>query len=66
MQVWVNGSPRGVADGATIASLLEELRLDPRTVAVERNLELATRANHATTMLAEGDRIEIVTLAGGG
>ncbi|RIK73093.1 MAG: thiamine biosynthesis protein ThiS [Planctomycetota bacterium] len=66
MQIIVNGNPRDVERTATIASLLAELSLDPRQLAVERNLELVPRADHAATQLAEGDRLEVVTLVGGG
>ncbi len=66
MQVTVNGQPRELAPGATIAALLVELGLDPRQLAVERNLELVPRTEHAATALAPGDRIEVVTLVGGG
>ena len=66
MQITVNGKPREVESGATVASLLELLGLEPRGLAVERNLELVPRANHAQTPLAPGDRLEVVTLVGGG
>lgn len=66
MEIQLNGAPREVAAGQTIADLLHELELDPRQLAVERNLELAPREQHAATQLAAGDRIEIVTLVGGG
>ena len=66
MEIFLNGKPREVAAGATVASLLVELGLDPRQLAVERNLELAPRAEHRSTVLAAGDRVEVVTLVGGG
>ena len=66
MTIQLNGAPREVADEATIADLLAELGVDARHVAVERNLELAPRTAHAQTKLAPGDRVEIVTLVGGG
>lgn len=66
MKLMVNGQQRELADGATVAELLRELELDPRTLAVERNLDLVPRAQHAETKLAPGDRIEVVTLVGGG
>lgn len=66
MQIQLNGKSREIAEDATVADLLAELELDARALAVERNLELAPRTQHATTKLAEGDRIEIVTLVGGG
>ena len=46
--------------------LVEALGLDVRKVAVERNLEIVPRSLHATTALAEGDRIELVQFVGGG
>lgn len=66
MKVTVNGQERELAEGTTIADLLAELRLDPRMLAVERNLDLVPRGQHAETQLAEGDRVEVVTLVGGG
>jgi thiamine biosynthesis protein ThiS len=64
--VVLNGKPRAVADGLTVAGLLAELGLDPRTVAVERNLEIVPRSAYANEALAEGDRLEVVTFVGGG
>ena len=66
MQVEVNGERREVTDGATIASLLRELDVTQPHVAVEVNLELVPRAQHAQTALHPGDRLEVVTLVGGG
>ncbi len=66
MKILVNGEPRDVAPGTTIAQLLETLRLDPRTLAVELNLDVIPRGRHAECVLHDGDRLEIVTLVGGG
>lgn len=66
MQVLVNGQTRHQPDDATVADLLAELKLTGKPVAVEVNLDLVPRASHANHRLAEGDRIEIVTLVGGG
>ena len=65
MRIQVNGEPREVA-ALTILDLVHELSLDPRKVAVERNLEIVPRSLHATTALADGDRIEVVQFVGGG
>jgi len=62
----VNGEPRDVADGSTVEQLVVALGIDRRSVAVERNREIVPRSQHATTPLAEGDRVEIVTMVGGG
>jgi sulfur carrier protein len=64
--IQVNGKPREVASGASVASLLEELGVKQPHVAVELNLEVVPRAQHASTALREGDRLEVVTLVGGG
>ena len=62
----VNGETRELADGTSVARLLDELGLRPEIVAVEVNRELVTRARRATTELKDGDRVELVTLVGGG
>ncbi|MDB4990118.1 MAG: sulfur carrier protein ThiS [Myxococcaceae bacterium] len=66
MRVQVNGEPRDVASGSTIVALLTELGLSGRPVAVERNLAIVPRAEHAATELAEGDTLEVVQFVGGG
>ena len=66
MQITVNDEIRSVDPGTTVADLLTELGLRPKFVAVERNLELVPRARHAECELAEDDRLEVVTLVGGG
>jgi len=66
MQIVCNGTPREIEEATTVAALLRELGLEPKQCAVEVNLELVPRAAHADRRLAEGDRLEIVTLVGGG
>lgn len=66
MNVVVNGEPRDVPSGTTVEALLRELGLAGRPVAVERNTEIVPRSAHAATPLADGDRVEIVTMVGGG
>ena len=66
IQIEVNGAARSVPQGLTVAELLEALGLRPELVAVERNARLVRRSERATTPLASGDRIELVTLVGGG
>jgi sulfur carrier protein len=61
----VNGQERETA-ATTVLALVQELSLDPRKVAVERNLEIVPRSLHAETALAPGDRIELVQFVGGG
>ena len=66
MRILVNGGWRDVPGGTDVASLLRELSLEPRRVAVELNQRLVPRANHAETLLSDQDQLEIVTLVGGG
>lgn len=66
MEITVNGQPRQVRDGITLADLLGELQLGARHIAVERNLEVVPRARHGEIRLQPGDRLEVVTLVGGG
>ena len=66
MEIVINGQSRGVAEGLTVAELLDELSLADKQVAVEVNLELVPHQQHTQCKLAAGDRLEIVTLVGGG
>lgn len=66
MNITVNGEPKHLADDSTVVALLEELDLAGKFVAVEVNLELVPKARHGRHVLAEGDRVEVVTLVGGG
>ena len=66
MNVVVNGEPREVADDSTVASLVRSLGVTEPHVAVELNLEVVPRAMHGETLLHAGDRLEVVTLVGGG
>lgn len=66
MNILINGTRREVPEGITIAALLHELDITERHVAVEVNHELVPRAQHAARALAEEDRLEVVTLVGGG
>lgn len=66
MNLVVNGEMVAVSDGLTVRGLIEHLNLTDGPVAVERNLEVVPRAEHATTLLHEGDRLEIVHFVGGG
>jgi thiazole synthase len=66
VSILLNGDPRSVAPGTSIAALAEAIGLNPAKVAVERNLEIVPRSTLADVVLAEGDRIEIVHFVGGG
>jgi len=66
MKVICNGEPRELEGNWSVERLLAELGLEAKHVAVEVNLELVPRARHAERRLADGDRLEIVSLVGGG
>lgn len=66
MELMINGKPREVHERATIATLLEELKIDPLRVAVQLNLEIIKRERYAQTVLRAGDRLEIITFMAGG
>jgi sulfur carrier protein len=66
MNIQVNGQGREIAAGSTVANLLGELGVTQPHVAVEVNLEVVPRAEHRDTILNDGDRVEVVTLVGGG
>ena len=62
----LNGEPRRLEAVENVADLVAALGLEPRKVAVERNLEIVPRSAYGQTLLADGDRIEIVHFIGGG
>ena len=66
MKLKINGEEREIADGLTVTALLEELKIRPARVVVERNREIVARETYGITRLADGDTLEIVHFVGGG
>ena len=66
MHIQLNGEVLELPDGLSVADLLARLQLGERRVAVELNLDIVPRSQHATTLLREGDRLEVVHAIGGG
>ena len=66
MTIWVNGQPREVPEGMTLAALLTSMEVGTTGVAVEVNAEVVRRARHAGFQLSPQDRVEVVTFVGGG
>lgn len=66
IEIRINGVARSAPAGSTLAGLVDALGFEPRTVAIERNGEIAPRASWAETALAPGDRLEIVRFVQGG
>lgn len=66
IQLSVNGESRRLGADASVSQLLESLELAGKRVAVEKNGEIVPRSRYAQTVLADGDRLEIVVAVGGG
>jgi sulfur carrier protein len=66
MQVVINGKPEDLPAGATVADLIRRLGLENAPCAAEVNRSLVPKRDHAARALADGDRVELVTLVGGG
>ncbi len=66
MWLLLNGERREVAEGVSLAQLIDTIGLAPERIAVELNQSVVRRAEWAATELNESDRIEIVHFVGGG
>ncbi len=66
MELMLNGIRQSMLDGATVADAVASLTTRTRGVAVAVNSEVVPQAGWATTALADGDRIEVLTAAQGG
>ena len=66
IKISLNGDPREIAAGSTLADLVAAVARSPKGVAVEKNGEIIPRSAHAETRIAAGDQIELVQFVGGG
>ena len=66
IQIVVNGSGQSHPAPLSVRDLLQAMALAGKKIAVERNGEIVPRTAHAATLLADGDRLEIVVAVGGG
>jgi len=66
MNIQLNGEPRSLSADATVSHLLSLEGLADRRVAVEVNGAIVPRSQHATHVLGEGDKVEVVHALGGG
>jgi thiamine biosynthesis protein ThiS len=66
MTITINGEPREVPDGLTVAALLEHVGLNAGRVAIERNRDVLPRTRWKDTRVEGSDAYEIVQLVGGG
>lgn len=66
VNIQINGERKEIAEGLSVAQLLEELQIRPGRVVIELNRDIVSREVHEKTFLKEGDTIEIVHFVGGG
>lgn len=66
MRIFVNDTLKEIAEGLTVKTFLDILKLNSETIAVELNLEVVSKKEYDTKYLKEGDKIEIISFVGGG
>jgi sulfur carrier protein len=66
IQITVNGAAQRFSSSLPLSALIETMALQGKKVAVERNGEIVPRSAHASTLVGDGDRLEIVVAVGGG
>ncbi|MFN7840252.1 MAG: sulfur carrier protein ThiS [Pirellula sp.] len=66
VEIEFNGTKRQVPVGTTILDLLQESKIETRFCAVESNLDIVPKSSYGTHQVQAGDKIEVVTLVGGG
>jgi thiazole synthase len=66
MQITLNGEPKDLNKAVSVEALLGNLGIDARKVAVERNLEIVPKSEFQSTVVGDGDRLEVVHFIGGG
>ena len=66
MRIQLNGEPYELPAGESVAALLARLELTGRRVAVELNLDIVPRSQYDSTLLNDGDQVEVVHAIGGG
>lgn len=66
LSIRLNGENERIPAGSTVLALIEQKGLATKRVAVELNLNVVPKKDFATTVLAEGDIVEVVSFVGGG
>lgn len=66
MEIILNGQTTECPEGSTVAAVLAQLDIPTAGTAVARNDMVVRKANYAATILAPGDRIEIIRAVAGG
>lgn len=66
IEVLVNGARQRYPQPLALRELIEHMALAGRKVAIERNGEIVPRSAHGSTLVVDGDQLEIVVAVGGG
>jgi thiamine biosynthesis protein ThiS len=66
MTIKLNGDPREIQGPVSVSALLEQLDIDARRVAVELNMTVVKKALYESSVIKDGDEVEIVNFVGGG
>lgn len=66
MEIYINGETRQMADGSSVAQLLEAMGVSQQRLAVEINREIVPRSAYAAQYLQAGDCVELIRAVGGG
>lgn len=66
MKIVLNGEAREIDAGMSLTQLVVSLGGDASRIAIERNREIVPKSAHATTLLEDGDQLEVVQFVGGG
>ena len=66
MTITLNGDPHEIPGPLSVSALLAQLEIDARRVAVELNLDVVKKAAYDSSVIKDGDEVEIVNFVGGG
>ncbi len=66
MNVTVNGDPAELADGLSVAALVADRAPDSRRIAVAVNADVVPRSAWPSTVLHDGDAVEVLVAVAGG
>ena len=66
IQIFVNGAAQRLEAPLALSELVERMALAGRKIAVEKNGEIVPRSAHGSTLVLDGDQLEIVVAVGGG
>jgi thiamine biosynthesis protein ThiS len=66
MTITLNGDKHELAAPLSVSELLQQLEIDSRRVAVELNLDVVKKAAYDSSLIKDGDEVEIVNFVGGG